>query len=215
MEQYETRNPKLIVGGNIGKNKFTPNEDAWKDYQIGFTSLFNEVDYFVVNVSSPNTPGLRELQEKDALKKILSGIQDNNQGRPYPKPLLLKIAPDLTQGQIDDIISLAADVRLSGLVASNTTISREGLSQASKQKTEKIGAGGLSGKPLRERATQVVEYISHNTRGSLPIIASGGIFTGADAAEKIAAGASLVQVWTGFIYEGPSIVKNICQHLSA
>ncbi len=209
------QNSKLVVGGNIGKNKATPNEDAWKDYHTGFTRLFEEVDYFVVNVSSPNTPGLRELQEKDALTKILSELQNNNQGRTKPKPLLLKIAPDLTQGQLDDIIALANEVKLSGLVAANTTISREGLSEKSRRMSDDIGAGGLSGRPLRERATRVVEYISHNTGGKIPIIASGGIFTGADAAEKMQAGASLVQVWTGFVYEGPSIVKNICRQLSA
>lgn len=204
----------LIVGGNIGKNKLTPNEDAWKDYRICFDGLFEEVAYFVVNVSSPNTPGLRELQEKDSLKKILSVLQDRNQGRSKPKPLLLKIAPDLTREQLDDIVSLSLEIKLDGLVATNTTISREALGEKSKVKSQKIGAGGLSGMPVRERATEVVRYLSEQTHHALPIIASGGIFTGKDAEEKLTAGASLVQVWTGFIYEGPSIVKNICRYLS-
>jgi dihydroorotate dehydrogenase len=207
------RQQGLIVGGNIGKNKITPNEDAWKDYHTCFTELFDVVDYFVVNVSSPNTPGLRELQEKDALRKILSTVQEQNQGKTHPKPLLLKIAPDLTNTQIDDIISLAEEVQLSGLVATNTTINRENLTQNSKATSEEIGMGGLSGKPVKQRSTQIVEYITRNTSAKLPIIASGGIFTGADAKEKFQAGASLVQIWTGFIYEGPSIVRNICREL--
>ncbi len=202
----------LVIGGNIGKNKVTPNEDAWKDYSTCFEALFDCVDYFVVNVSSPNTPGLRELQEKDSLKKILGALQNSNQSKQNPKPLLLKIAPDLTQEQLDDIVSLAFEVSLSGLVATNTTISRTNLKTRDEQ-LAKIGAGGLSGAPVRERATEVVQYIAHQTGGKIPIIASGGIFSGADAQEKFNAGASLVQVWTGFIYEGPSIVKNICRDL--
>ncbi len=209
------QNSKLVLGGNIGKNKLTPNEDAWKDYCICFEKLFDEVDYFVVNVSSPNTPGLRELQEKDSLQKILSELQDRNQAKEFPKPLLLKIAPDLTKEQLDDIVGLAFETNLSGLVATNTTIIREGLSEKSKIKSQKMGAGGLSGIPVKKRSTEVVQYLSQQTQNKIPIIASGGIFTGADAKEKIEAGASLVQVWTGFIYEGPAIVKNICQYLSA
>lgn len=205
-------NSTLIVGGNIGKNKITANEDAWKDYCICFEELFDYVDYFVVNVSSPNTPGLRALQDKDALKQIFSELQDKNQKKSAPKPILLKIAPDLTQGQLDDIISLSFEVNLHGLVATNTTISREGLA-TTEQTIATIGAGGLSGRPVRERSTEVVRYLSNGTAGKIPIIASGGIFTGEDAAEKIHAGASLVQVWTGFIYEGPSVVKKICKHL--
>ncbi len=204
----------LIIGGNIGKNKLTPNEDAWKDYTICFHQLFEEVDYFVVNVSSPNTPGLRELQEKDALRKIFSELQNINTGKLQPKPILLKIAPDLTNEQLDDIISLATEIKLSGLVATNTTISRSNLSSKSAVQSEAIGMGGLSGKPLQQRSTEVVRYLAKNTNYQIPIIASGGIFSGADAAEKLAAGACLVQVWTGFVYEGPSIVKNICKHLS-
>jgi dihydroorotate dehydrogenase len=206
----KTEDFRLIVGGNIGKNKITPNEDAWKDYTVCFDGLFDCVDYFVVNVSSPNTPGLRELQEKDSLKKILSELQDRNQAKAKPKPLLLKIAPDLTNEQLDDIVSLSFETNLSGLVATNTTISRSQL-QTPDSRLQTIGAGGLSGKPVKQRATEVVQYLSAQTRHKVPIIASGGIFTGADAREKLDAGASLVQVWTGFIYEGPSIVKNICQ----
>lgn len=204
---------KMIVGGNIGKNKVTPNEDAWKDYEICFNGLFHCVDYFVVNVSSPNTPGLRELQEKESLRKILSQLQNINNGKPARKPLLLKIAPDLTTSQLDDIIDLAFEVKLDGLVATNTTIDRQKLSAPSKAKSEQIGAGGLSGQPLRERATEVVTYLCNGLKGKIPLIASGGIFTGADAKEKLDAGAALVQVWTGFIYEGPGIAKNICKQL--
>lgn len=201
----------LIIGGNIGKNKVTDNEDAWKDYEICFRELFNWVDYFVVNVSSPNTPGLRALQEKDSLRKILSHLQIINQQQPSPKPVLLKIAPDLSIAQLDDVIELALEIKLDGLVASNTTISREDL-KTSAQELEKIGAGGLSGKPLTQRATNIVRYLHQQTQGRIPIIASGGIFTAEDARQKMEAGASLVQVWTGFIYEGPSIVKNILQN---
>ena len=200
----------LIIGGNIGKNKVTPNEDAWKDYEKCFLALHDHVDYFVVNVSSPNTPGLRELQEKDALHKILTNLQSQNSKLKIQKPILLKIAPDLTTEQIDDVIALALEIKLDGLVATNTTISRDQL-QTSNGKLQTIGAGGLSGLPVKARSTEVVRYIHQKTNGQIPIIASGGIFTGEDAKEKIDAGASLVQVWTGFIYEGPGIVKQICK----
>ncbi len=219
---------RLIIGGNIGKNKITPNEDAWQDYEICFKALHPYVDYFVVNVSSPNTPGLRELQEKEALRKILTNLQRLNnqftltneklettnekQETILPKPILLKIAPDLTSEQIDDVIDLAVEIKLDGLVVSNTTIDRTKL-VTDKNMVEKIGAGGVSGLPVKARSTEIVQYISQKTNGQLPLIASGGIFTGQDAKEKIDAGASLIQVWTGFIYEGPGIVKNICRHL--
>ncbi|HXB05958.1 MAG TPA: quinone-dependent dihydroorotate dehydrogenase [Puia sp.] len=207
---------RLIVGGNIGKNKVTPNEDAWKDYDICFRALYDYVDYFVVNVSSPNTPGLRELQEKAALRRILTSLQRiaaelSAAGAPL-RPLLLKIAPDLSQEQLDDVIALALEISLDGLVATNTTISREGLLTRTDH-LESIGAGGLSGAPLRERSTEVVRYLCERTDGRIPVIASGGIFTAADAREKFAAGAALVQVWTGFIYEGPFIVNRICRGL--
>jgi dihydroorotate dehydrogenase len=225
----------LIIGGNIGKNKITPNEDAWMDYEICFKALYSYVDYFVVNVSSPNTPGLRELQEKESLRKILTNLQkinssivngslsikdpgDKGTHSPFPihhsqpKPILLKIAPDLTQEQIDDVIDLAEEIKLDGLVVSNTTIDRTKL-VTDKSIVKKIGAGGVSGLPAKARSTEIIQYISQKTNGRLPIIGSGGIFTGQDAKEKIEAGAGLVQVWTGFIYEGPGIVKNICGHL--
>lgn len=204
----QEQNNRLIIGGNIGKNKVTANEDAWKDYEICFRELFDWVDYFVVNVSSPNTPGLRELQEKDSLRKILSHLQLINTQQTSPKPILLKIAPDLTPSQIDDVIDLAMEIKLDGLVAANTTISRENL-VTSKAELEKIGAGGLSGKPVTQRATEIVAYIHQQTKGQIPVIASGGIFTTDDANDKFKVGASLVQVWTGFIYEGPAIVKKI------
>ncbi len=201
---------QLIIGGNIGKNKLTANENAWKDYEICFSELFDWVDYFVVNVSSPNTPGLRDLQEKGALRKILTHLQTMNAAQSKPKPLLLKISPDLSKEQIDDIIDLAVEIKLDGLVATNTTISRDQLTTHHSQLTT-VGAGGLSGLPLRHRSTELVKYICEKTKGKIPVIASGGIFTGEDVKEKWAAGASLCQVWTGFIYEGPGIVKKICK----
>ncbi len=208
----KSKNTQLIIGGNLGKNKVTENEKAWKDYEICFNELFDTVDYFVVNVSSPNTPGLRELQDKDSLLKILGNLQEINASKQKRKPLLLKIAPDLTQDQLDDIIDLSSEVKLDGIVATNTTISRDNLI-TDQNIIQKIGNGGLSGMPVQKRSTEVVNYISKQTSGSLPIIASGGIFTGKDAVEKFESGASLIQVWTGFIYEGPSIAKNICNHL--
>mgnify|MGYP000859679412 FL=1 len=206
---------RMIIGGNIGKNKITPNEDAWTDYEKCFTALHPYVDYFVVNVSSPNTPGLRALQEKDSLRKILTNLQSLNKDYDHPKPILLKIAPDLSKEEIDDVIDLSLEIKLDGIVATNTTIDRTKLGNSSKAIAGNIGAGGLSGLPVRGRSTEVVAYLAQKTNGRIPVIASGGVFTGADAAEKIKAGASLVQVWTGFIYEGPSIVKNISDYLAA
>lgn len=216
LKQWRKDNPdtRLIIGGNIGKNKVTPNEDAWKDYVICFEGLFDYVDYFVVNVSSPNTPGLRELQDKDSLKTILVSLQNINRSKPVRKPIFLKIAPDLTAGQLDDVAALAVEIELDGIVATNTTISREGLTTAPAV-VEAIGMGGLSGKPVQQKSTEVVKQIVQKTNGRIPIIASGGIFNGADALEKLDTGAALIQVWTGFIYEGPSIVKNICNTLVA
>jgi len=206
-----THHSRLIVGGNIGKNKSTPNEEAWKDYATCFNELHAYVDYFVVNVSSPNTPGLRELQEKGSLKRILLHLLMINNGKARSKPVLLKIAPDLSNEQIDDVIELALEIKLDGIVAANTTIRRDGL-------VHHLGignqeAGGLSGAPLKQRSTDIIKYIHQKANGQIPIIASGGIFSAADAKEKLIAGASLVQVWTGFIYEGPAIVKNICKLL--
>ncbi len=203
---------RLIIGGNIGKNKITPNEDAWKDYEICFKELFDCVDYFVVNVSSPNTPGLRELQQKDNLKKILSNLQVINQQKEFSKPLLLKISPDLTKHEIDDVIDLCMEEKLNGIVVANTSTARNNL-LTNASLLNKIGAGGLSGKPLNSISANLIQYIKDKTNGQITIVGSGGIFTANDAKEKQQAGATLLQVWTGFIYEGPAIVKNICNTL--
>jgi len=206
--RFKNKKSKLIIGGNIGKNKITPNENAWKDYEICFNELHEVVDYFVVNVSSPNTPGLRDLQQKDSLKKILTNLQTINKTKKNQKPLLLKISPDLNQNDLDDIIDLAMEIKLDGLVAANTTISRNHL-LTSKNEIEKIGAGGLSGKPLKEESTRITNYIYKRTNGTIPVISSGGIFSANDAKEKFEKGATLIQVWTSFIYEGPGVVKKI------
>lgn len=203
----------VVIGGNIGKNKVTPNEKAIDDYMYCFKALFDWVDYFVVNVSSPNTPNLRALQEKGPLLEILNSLMDENKKRSSPKPILLKIAPDLTDGQLDDIVEIVKESGIAGVVATNTTISREGL-KTSGDTVEGIGAGGLSGKPVRERSTDVIRYIVERSGGSFPVIAVGGIFTAEDAKEKLDAGASLVQVYTGFIYEGPGMVKRINKTLA-
>jgi len=207
------RNSKVIVGGNIGKNKVTPNEEAKQDYIKCFNELFPWVDYFVVNVSSPNTPGLRQLQEKEPLMALLQTLQDQNKTKPKPKPILLKIAPDLNDGQLDDIISIVQETQLSGIVATNTTIDRSQLKTEASQ-VNSIGAGGLSGQPLKSRATEVIRYLHQNTEGKIPIIGVGGIQNGADAWDKLQAGASLIQVYTGFIYEGPGMVKQINRYLA-
>lgn len=201
---------RIIVGGNIGKNKETPNEQAIDDYEKAFLALYDVVDYFVVNVSSPNTPGLRALQDKEPLTRILNRLQVLNAEKGKQRPILLKIAPDLTNEQLDDIISLVQDTKIQGVVATNTTIERSGLA-ASAERIDEIGAGGLSGRPLTQRATEVVRYIHQKSGGAIKIIAAGGIFTAADAQEKLDAGASLVQVYTGFIYEGPAIASTICK----
>ncbi len=200
----------LIIGGNIGKNKNTPNEDAVKDYLICFERLFEVVDYFVVNVSSPNTPGLRELQEKAPLTALLHELQAKNNQKSAPKPILLKIAPDLSQSQLDDIVEIVQETKIAGVIATNTTLSREGLSSAENLRNE---AGGLSGKPLSKRSTEVIAYLHHKSKGAFPIIGVGGIHSPADALEKLQAGASLVQLYTGFIYEGPGLVKAINQKI--
>jgi dihydroorotate dehydrogenase len=204
--------PRMIIGGNIGKNKSTDNEDAWKDYEICFRTLHSYVDYFVVNVSSPNTPGLRALQEKESLRKILTNLQDINNQKEKPKPILLKIAPDLEKAEVNDVVDLAVEIKLNGLVATNTTIYRR-LPNTSPKVLETLGPGGLSGQPLQQKSTAVIKHIAERTGNQIPIIASGGIFTATHAQEKLNAGASLVQVWTGFVYEGPAIVKNICNGL--
>jgi dihydroorotate dehydrogenase len=206
-------NRKLIIGGNIGKNKDTPNEQAGADYVAAFEALAEVVDYFVVNVSSPNTPGLRELQDKEPLIKLLQQVQTRNLARATPRPLLLKIAPDLTDAQLDDILDIARETQLSGLVATNTTIARPTTLRTAAATVASYGAGGLSGRPLRERATEVIRYLHRRSQGELPIIGAGGIHSAQDALEKLAAGATLVQLYTGFIYEGPGLVKQINQAL--
>jgi dihydroorotate dehydrogenase len=210
--RLQQRKERIIIGGNIGKNKITPNEEAYKDYEYNVKALHAVVDYFVVNVSSPNTPGLRELQEKAPLMDLLHKVQAVNKALPNPKPVLLKIAPDLTDTQLDDIIEIIAATQIDGIVATNTTIDRS-LLQTPAAEVEAIGAGGLSGKPVTARSTEVIRYIHQKTNGTIPMIAVGGIFTAADAIEKLNAGASLVQVYTGFIYEGPGMVKRICNGL--
>lgn len=205
-------NRNVIVGGNIGKNKDTLNENAFDDYLISFRALFDAVDYFVVNVSSPNTPGLRDLQEREPLTRLLTGLQHENRQQSRPKPILLKIAPDLTNGQLDDIIAIVGETGIAGVIATNTTISRTDLT-TDPALVAQIGAGGVSGKPLRERATDVIRYLHQKSAGSFPIIGVGGIFSADDAQEKLDAGASLVQVYTSFIYEGPALAKKINQAL--
>lgn len=207
-ERLKKRKTNIIIGGNIGKNKNTPNEEAEEDYVKCFEALFDHVDYFAVNVSSPNTPNLRALQDKEPLSKLLTHLKIINSQKNNPKPILLKIAPDLTNEQLDDIIEIVKETKIDGVIATNTTISREGLmTQDSRLKA--IGAGGLSGKPLTKRSTEVVKYLSMKSNKAFPIIAVGGIHTAQDAIEKLNAGASLVQIYTGFIYEGPGIAKRI------
>ncbi len=207
------KNKDLVIGGNIGKNKVTPNEEAANDYVICFNTLFDVVDYFVVNVSSPNTPNLRALQDKEPLTKLLSTLMDLNTKKKNPKPIFLKIAPDLTLEQLDDIIEIVSTTKIAGIVATNTTLDRSKLTTP-QEKLETIGAGGLSGKPETKMATEVIKYLHQKSNGSFPIIGVGGIHSAEDAIEKIKAGASLVQVYTGFIYEGPSLVKKINKALA-
>ncbi|HBF19837.1 MAG TPA: dihydroorotate dehydrogenase (quinone) [Cryomorphaceae bacterium] len=201
-------NHNLIIGGNIGKNKTTPNEQAIEDYLYCFDRLFDYVDYFVVNVSSPNTPNLRDLQDKKPLTDLLKSLQEENSQKHTSKPILLKIAPDLTDAQLDDIIDIVRITRIHGIIATNTTINRAGLKTPTSI-VESAGMGGLSGKPLKARSTEVIRYLHTKSGGKFPIIAVGGIYTAEDAREKLDAGASLVQVYTGFIYEGPAMVKKI------
>jgi dihydroorotate dehydrogenase len=210
--RLRSRNENLVIGGNIGKNKVTPNENALDDYMICFNELFEFVDYFVVNVSSPNTPNLRELQDKEPLTKLLIALQKENEQRESSKPILLKIAPDLTNEQLDDIVEIVKSSGIAGVIATNTTISRDGL-QTEQTKLESIGNGGLSGKPLTNRSTEVIRYLSEKSGKSFPIVGVGGIHSEEDALEKLDAGADLVQLYTGFIYEGPSLVKRINQSL--
>jgi len=208
------RKSTVIVGGNIGKNKATPNEEAVKDYELCFNVLHDLVDYFVVNVSSPNTPGLRALQDKDALSGILFSLKDINAGKKKPKPILLKIAPDLTHEQLDDIISIVSDTQIDGVIATNTTILREKLPHYLPSEIEAMGAGGLSGSPLTALSREVISYLHKMSGGSFPIIGVGGIMSSQDAMDKINAGASLVQLYSGFIYHGPKLIEEINSHLT-
>lgn len=213
VDRLKNRPKGVIVGGNIGKNKVTPNENAVEDYKICFDKLFDHVDYFVVNVSSPNTPNLRALQEKEPLKHILNELMGLNSMRTLPKPILLKIAPDLTDEQLLDIIEIVDETKIHGVIATNTTISRNGL-RTDVKNIQSIGAGGLSGKPLTNRSTAVIRFLKEKSKSSFPIIGVGGIHSPQDAMEKLKAGADLIQVYTGFIYEGPSLIKRINEHLS-
>ncbi len=206
----KAKDAKIVIGGNIGKNKNTPNEEAVNDYIKCFDRLFDVVDYFVVNVSSPNTPGLRSLQEKGPLKDILNALQTRNHVNGVSRPILLKIAPDLTNEQLDDIVEIVQETKIAGVIATNTTIDRSGLYSPAQVVAE---AGGLSGKPLTHKSTEVIRYLADKSGRSFPIIGVGGIHSPEDAKEKLAAGASLIQLYTGFIYEGPGLVKRICKAL--
>lgn len=201
-------NNGVLIGGNIGKNKLTPNEEATSDYEYCFAALYDHVDYFVVNVSSPNTPNLRALQDKEPLTELLQTLQNQNKAMPKQKPILLKIAPDLTDEQLLDIIDIVAETQIAGVIATNTTISREGL-----QSENHYEMGGLSGKPLTKRATEVIRFLSEKSNKAFPIIGVGGIHTVENAIEKLEAGASLLQLYTGFIYEGPALIKAINKQL--
>lgn len=207
VKRLRSRKSNIIIGGNIGKNKVTSNESAVDDYIICFNALFDYVDYFVANVSSPNTPGLRELQEKEPLRKLLGTLIEENIKRQSPKPILLKIAPDLTDSQLDDILELVSDLKLDGLILSNTTIDRNDL-ETSPKTLEVIGAGGLSGAPVFQKSNHILKYIRQQNT-SIPIIAVGGIMSAEDAIEKLQAGADLIQIYTGLVYKGPGLIKQI------
>ncbi len=206
--RLKKRKTRVIIGGNIGKNKVTPNEEAMNDYLSCFETLFDSVDYFVLNVSSPNTPGLRALQDKEPLQALLARVMQLNSSKAKPKPVLLKIAPDLTNEQLDDIIQIVKETHIDGVIATNTTIDRTGL-RMSKTELENIGMGGLSGKPLTARSTEVIRYLCQKSGNAFPVIGVGGIHSAEDALAKLDAGAALVQVYTGFIYEGPGIARRI------
>ncbi|HEX9828081.1 MAG TPA: quinone-dependent dihydroorotate dehydrogenase [Flavobacteriaceae bacterium] len=208
--EHLKKNSGVLIGGNIGKNKATPNENAVEDYKICFNALFDHVDYFVVNVSSPNTPNLRELQDKKPLTQLLQVLKNENTKAKNPKPILLKIAPDLTNAQLLDIISIVKDTKIDGVIATNTTISREVLQSENRNET-----GGLSGKPLRDRSTEVIRFLSEKSNKAFPIIGVGGIHSVEDALEKLDAGADLIQLYTGFIYEGPKLIWDINKALLA
>lgn len=208
VERLKRKKTKVIIGGNIGKNKLTHNEDAVEDYLISFKALYPHVDYFVVNVSSPNTPNLRELQEKEPLKMLLMSLQHEAAQHKKPKPIMLKIAPDLSEEQLLDIIEIIKETKIAGVIATNTTISRKGLKTNASEVSD-MGAGGLSGRALRDRSTEVIRFLYQHANDTFDIIGVGGVQTADDAIEKLEAGAKLVQVYTGFIYEGPSMVREI------
>ena len=213
-ELRHIRHSRVVIGVNIGRNKSTSNEDALLDYEKCFDNLSDYADYVVINVSSPNTPNLRELQEKKPLMKLLKHVQTINFRKAYPKPILLKIGPDLSQSQLDDVIEIVRQTAVRGIIATNTSVSRSGL-RTSKRVVDRAGDGGLSGQPLKRRSTEVIRYIFSKSKGKIPIIGVGGVFSAEDAYEKIRAGASLVELYTGLIYEGPGLVKKIKQGLVA
>lgn len=213
VERLKKRKSDVIIGGNIGKNKDTPNERAVDDYLFCLEALHPYVDYFVLNVSSPNTPNLRELQEKEPLKNLLTAVKAANDAKATPRPILLKIAPDLTTGQLDDIVEIVLETGIAGIIATNTTLDRSSLSIPDSTVLE-IGAGGLSGAPLKAKSTAIIEYLSKKSQQKFPIIGVGGIFSVEDAIEKLEAGASLLQVYTGMIYEGPSLIKRLNKGLA-
>lgn len=208
LKKLRKKKKKILIGGNIGKNKITPNEHAVDDYLYCFKALFDDVDYFVVNVSSPNTPGLRALQEKEPLTQLLKQLQIENKKK-GSKPILLKIAPDLSKEQITEICTIVKETKIDGVIATNTTIDRNHLQE--KEALKKIGDGGLSGKPLKFRSNEVLKQIRKQLGEDYLIIGVGGIFSAADALEKIKSGADLIQLYTGFVYEGPGLIREIQQ----
>ena len=208
ISQLKKNKDKLIIGGNIGKNTDTKPEDYTKDYLECFNGLHPYVDYFVLNVSCPNVGSHAKLNDKKYLLELISTVQKANKTFDTQKPILLKIAPDLNDQQLDEIVDIIAETSLDGVIASNTSIDRTGL-KASNERLAEIGNGGLSGQPIKEKSTRVIKYLSEKSNKSFPIIGVGGIHSAEDALEKLEAGADLVQVYTGFIYEGPRLIKNI------
>lgn len=212
VERLKQQRPPIIVGGNIGKNKTTPNEEAARDYEICFRALAPHVDYLVVNVSSPNTPNLRSLQEKEPLTKLLRALVKLNAESEKQKPIFIKIAPDLTEGELDDIVEVVRETGIHGIIATNTTVSRDRL-LTPPARIRDIGEGGLSGAPIAKRSTKIISHLYRRSQGAIPIIGVGGVCSVKDAYEKIKAGASLVQLYTGLIYEGPIIACRINREL--
>jgi len=208
VKRLKFRDPEIVIGGNIGKNNDTPNDRAFQDYEYCFEALFDVVDYFVVNVSSPNTPELRELQEKEPLRRLLSRMRDRSKSKPDPKPIFLKIAPDLNTAQLDDIVEIVLETKINGIIATNTTINREGL-KTPDSKVNEIGQGGLSGIPIGNISSEVIKYLKEKLSPDVPIIGVGGIFSAEDAIGKLNSGAQLIQIYTGFVYEGPALIKRI------